>query len=376
MTEQTNDVFLGDFLRQALDEIGRTWKSDWCLQRIISPFKQPRHNETRKASDPKTLDRSINPDDLAEGALEPEPQLIILEENRRTWQTEPPLVLPPNSPAGVTPFQKSEMQGRLVCNKDLRPAMVQLHPIRSSYYISAFASFFLSKVNPSTATSFSMAALSLHPNPSEATAAGPGQFDFTLLDPPWGNRSVRRSRTYSPMRVDDDPMETLGWLLEQHIAPDGLVAIWITNKESIRGKALDAFRTWNVRTIEEWVWLKVTIDGKPVTEIDGIWRKPCETLLIGRRNGSMDTAHRTVDARRDVKRRVIVAVPGLHSQKPNLKELIDPFMQHRGEYRALEIFARNLTTGWVSWGDEVLKYNWEGHWLDDDIKGVDIIKDD
>ncbi len=113
MTEQTNDVFLGDFLRQALDEIGRTWKSDWCLQRIISPFKQPRHNETRKASDPKTLDRSINPDDLAEGALEPEPQLIILEENRRTWQTEPPLVLPPNSPAGVTPFQN------LKCKVDL-----------------------------------------------------------------------------------------------------------------------------------------------------------------------------------------------------------------------------------------------------------------
>lgn len=42
---------------------------------------------------------------------------------------------------------------------------------------------------------------------------------------------------------------------------------------------------------------------------------------------------------------------------------MEPFLP--GPYRACEIFGRNLTEGWFTWGDEALKFNWEGHWTEE-----------
>ncbi len=150
-------------------------------------------------------------------------------------------------------------------------------------------------------------------------------------------------------------MVVLRAILGQHIAPSGLVACWITSKENARESALEAFQAWTVQVIEEWAWLKTTVGGLPVTQIDGLWRKPYEVLLLGRKDSD-----ETPGSNSDVRRRVIVAVPDLHSRKPHLKTLIEPFLPRT--YRALEVFARNLTAEWCSWGDEVLKHNWDGHW--------------
>ncbi|KAK4691364.1 N(6)-adenine-specific DNA methyltransferase, partial [Lecanoromycetidae sp. Uapishka_2] len=190
---------------------------------------------------------------------------------------------------------------------------------------------------------------------TNSATAGPGQFDFILLDPPWDNRSVRRSAKYETMG-DSDPMTVLRGMLSQHLAPGGLVACWVTNKAFARDTALDAFDDWGVQLVEVWAWLKVTIHGRPVTEIEGLWRKPYELLLVGKRMNT-DAAN---NLNENAQARVLVAVPDLHSRKPNLKELFEPMLPAR--YRALEVFARNLTAGWWAWGDQVLKHNWEGHW--------------
>ncbi|KAK3076285.1 hypothetical protein LTS18_013420, partial [Coniosporium uncinatum] len=34
----------------------------------------------------------------------------------------------------------------------------------------------------------------------------------------------------------------------------------------------------------------------------------------------------------------------------------------RERQRGLEVFARHLVEGWWSWGDEVLKFSWDGCW--------------
>lgn len=165
---------------------------------------------------------------------------------------------------------------------------------------------------------------------------------------------MRRSAKYETFH-DSDPMVILRAMLGQHLAPGALVACWITNKASVRDVLLETFQAWNVRLVEEWAWLKTTVCGLPVNQIDGLWRKPYEVLLLGRKDiDEVESSHQ------DVQRRVIVAVPDLHSRKPHLKTLIEPLLP--GTYRALEIFARNLTAEWWSWGDEVLKHNWEGHW--------------
>lgn len=154
--------------------------------------------------------------------------------------------------------------------------------------------------------------------------------------------------------------------LDTYIPPSGYVGIWITNASTVRNLVLGAgglFEAWNLTLVEEWVWVKTTRHGEPVTSIRGSWRKPYEVFLIGKA-----PAHRLVHAAKlkeeDIVKRVLFGCPDLHSRKPCLKILIEGLRMVKKSGRVLEIFARHLVAGWWSWGDEVLKFNWEKYWTD------------
>jgi N6-adenosine-specific RNA methylase IME4 len=176
--------------------------------------------------------------------------------------------------------------------------------------------------------------------------------DLILMDPPWSNRSVRHSGAYKTQETQKgDPFEEALRIVEKLLSPEGWAAVWVTNKSSIRAKVFDAFRSLGFQLHEEWVWIKTTTHGKPVTQLDGLWRLPYEVVLLFRKGPASET----------VKRRVIAAVPDLHSRKPCLKVILDEMLPTG--YRALELFARSLTAGWWSWGDEVLRFQHESHWV-------------
>ncbi|KXT09147.1 hypothetical protein AC579_5824 [Pseudocercospora musae] len=211
-------------------------------------------------------------------------------------------------------------------------------------------------------------------------------FDFVLLDPPWPNRSVKRSRktpgtAYHTVSTLDDVYNLLVSMdLDMLMAEDCLVGIWITNKAAIRdlvlNEAYGIFATWGIKLEEEWLWLKMTTSGEPITPIDSAWRKPYEVLLLGRKQrrglvcqATISTSGEHANIDRDDKvamsasvcmRRVFISVPDLHSRKPCLKQLIEPIMTDPKNYRALEVFARHLVAGWWSWGNECLRFNWDG----------------
>ncbi|KIX04396.1 uncharacterized protein Z518_05264 [Rhinocladiella mackenziei CBS 650.93] len=176
-------------------------------------------------------------------------------------------------------------------------------------------------------------------------------FDLILMDPPWSNRSVRHSGTY---RTSDDqmndPFQQAVRIMNDSLAPEGLVAIWITNKSSIRSNVLEMLQALDLHLCEEWVWIKITAGGQPVTKLDGVWRRPYEILLLFRKCQQCE----------DPRHRIIMAVPDLHSRKPCLKILLEELLP--ADYNALELFARSLTAGWWSWGDEVLKFQHESQW--------------
>lgn len=172
----------------------------------------------------------------------------------------------------------------------------------------------------------------------------PLNFDLIVMDPPWTNRSVRNAAYYFTKEDQhSDPFEDAMKMVEKFHSTKGYVMIWITNKAAVRQQAVAALQGQHFQLVEEWIWVKVTTKGEPVTPLDGLWRKPYERLLVFQ--------HR-VDAT-EVKRRQIFAVPDLHSRKPNLKSLCKLVL---GSGCGLELFARNLTAGWWSIGDEVLKY--------------------
>jgi N6-adenosine-specific RNA methylase IME4 len=193
--------------------------------------------------------------------------------------------------------------------------------------------------------------------------------DIILLDPPWPNHSARRKRAYPTARTTADVRALLTALdLPSLLAADGFVGLWVTNKPAIRRLVLAAgglFAEWGAVLVEEWLWVKTTIGGEPVTAVGGVWRKPYEVFLLGKRSG--DTAPSV-----SVKKRVIFGVPDLHSRKPCFKTLLERLVLPP-KYEALEIFARHLTAGWRSWGNEVIMFNWEGYWVhNDDLTDIGV----
>ena len=286
-----------------------------------------------------------------------------------SWSAQSPIMLPLQ---GVSRLNVTQVINRLVCSKSSSSIRLSFNDSNTEYHIPPLSRFLISKITPATVMSFSMAAMHEYPARSTTTSAGAGEFDVIILDPPWPNRSVRRSRHYQTMEPDENPLDALSNVLAQHIAPGALVACWITNKAAVREKALDIFARWDLSVVEEWVWLKVTSEGEPVTDIEGVWRKPYELLLIGRKSGAGDSTD-SCENRNERARKVIVAVPGLHSQKPHLGELIKQLLPGViTDYRVLEIFARNLTASWWAWGNDVLKFNdgqaWHATQNDSDLE--------
>lgn len=184
-------------------------------------------------------------------------------------------------------------------------------------------------------------------------------FDLVVLDPPWPNRSARRKKANYAVAQDMTSIRNLllSIPVKGCLNPDGLVAVWVTNAprftDLLTHRDYGIFAEWGVEVEAEWTWLKVTTRGEPVVDVDSAWRKPWERLLIARRAGTR---------RKTEQGKVIVAVPDVHSRKPNLRGLFEEVLGP--EYAGLEIFARSLTAGWWSWGDEVLQFQHRRHWRD------------
>ncbi len=193
-------------------------------------------------------------------------------------------------------------------------------------------------------------------------------FDLVLLDPPWPNRSAKRKKgTYEQVGGMPRIIKLLLKMdIDSYLEHNALVGIWITNKDSLRDHVLGPgglFDAWNVVLIEEWIWIKTTSKGEPMLDIDDPMRKPYEVLLLAR---AAPTSWTTMQPP-PVKRRVIAAVPDVHSRKPCLKALFEAYMTLPSDYRALEVFARHLVTGWTSWGNEVLLYQHDRYWTAADL---------
>jgi len=231
---------------------------------------------------------------------------------------------------------------------------VRLHVEGRIYHIPACSTFILSTV-VSGMRAFNSALRTLPRNISN----GPGKFkfDLILLDPPWPNRSVRHSLQYNTIK---NPLLQTIPIISSTLSCAGHVAIWITNKRSVRLLALQALFRIGLTLIAEIIWLKITTRGEPVTPLDGLWRKPWEVcLLLHRHEVTMRSESFFGDVEEQelyppVPQHIVLSVPTTHSQKPHLSPLLTPFLQP--PYTALELFARNLTSGWWSWGDQVLQF--------------------
>ncbi|XP_027798758.2 N(6)-adenine-specific methyltransferase METTL4 [Marmota flaviventris] len=179
-------------------------------------------------------------------------------------------------------------------------------------------------------------------------------FDVIVIDPPWQNKSVKRSNRYSylsPLQIKQIPIPKLA-------APNCLVVTWVTNRQKhLRFIKEELYPSWSVEIIAEWHWVKITSSGEFVFPLDSPHKKPYEGLILGRIGEQTALPLRNTDTKvlPIPDHKLIVSVPCiLHSHKPPLAEVLKDYIKPDG--KCLEMFARNLQPGWTSWGNEVLKF--------------------
>lgn len=168
-------------------------------------------------------------------------------------------------------------------------------------------------------------------------------YDVIVMDPPWENKSVKRSKKYSHL-----PEYDLKKIPIQHLlSPDGIIVVWVTNKQKYLEFVRDVlFKHWEVELVAHWHLVKLTTCGEYVTEFSSTHKKPYEPLLIGRRKQSV------IDIPRE---RVLCSLPcSIHSRKPTLHEILRPYVRNTAS--CLELFARSLIPGWTSWGNETIRF--------------------
>lgn len=368
-------------LRDALSPCNEGPVLDWCLPRMI-------REATQNKSDLATTRRRACSDE-DDGPPRKKDERIILTEGFKfspNRNQKPPLIL---SSSSVNEFStRWDFRGVEVRNTTSDSATVQMESANSTttkFTIPPQSSFVWEKLampqDPEVHNTRPISGLS----PAK-------KFNVILFDPPWANRSVRRSRKYRTCKEKDPLVAIMRDIVLVHLRGDRsgddpqrqpLVAIWTTNNANSRQTAWDVFRMAGLNPYEEWIWLKTTTSGQPILPLDGVWRKPYEVLLIARRPITSD--HLPNPSLPAPVRRLLAAVPEIHSRKPNLRKVFDEILfgqsspssatstasrtRLRGEdYTALEVFARNLTAGWCAVGDDVLKFNSDKWWTEADGK--------
>ncbi|KAK9823771.1 hypothetical protein WJX72_005400 [[Myrmecia] bisecta] len=214
-----------------------------------------------------------------------------------------------------------------------------------------------------------------------------GGYHCIVLDPPWENKSAKRGAKYPTL----PSRRLLSIPIKQLLHQEGLVAMWITNRERHRRFVdQELFPAWGLQAIGEWAWIKVTNSGQLVSPLDVAHRRPYEVLILAQPKGTTaSTSPPASDSGQDgqqpppaaeqhVTSQVpqpqlehgpngavggpaplprhfcIFAVPGEHSRKPQLARLLRPYLPANA--RCLEMFARELTAHWTSWGNEALHF--------------------
>ncbi|KAG4302823.1 hypothetical protein PCK1_000983 [Pneumocystis canis] len=173
--------------------------------------------------------------------------------------------------------------------------------------------------------------------------------DIIIIDPPWQNKSSNRKGAYSSLKSNYFLMKIP---MHELLAKKGIIGIWVTNKKSVHHFVENKLlKKWKMVKSGSWCWLKVlyvTDMGEPIFNIQSFNRKPFEELLFAQFSNEPEKIQ--------ISKRIIAAVPDLHSRKPCLKNLLNSLINN---YKGCEFFSRNLIPGWFSIGNQTLKAQWD-----------------
>ncbi|XP_035544434.1 methyltransferase-like protein 2 isoform X2 [Juglans regia] len=179
-------------------------------------------------------------------------------------------------------------------------------------------------------------------------------FNLIVVDPPWENGSARQKSRYPtlPNRY------FLSLPIKQLTHADGaLVALWVTNREKLRGFVeKELFPAWGVTHVATFYWLKVKADGSLINDLDLFHHRPYECLLLGHCHREAMDSECLSKFKPVQHNQIIISIPGAYSRKPPIGGLLPEYFPGFKPTRCIELFAREMTSGWTSWGNEPLHF--------------------
>ncbi|XP_009334546.2 methyltransferase-like protein 2 isoform X2 [Pyrus x bretschneideri] len=182
-------------------------------------------------------------------------------------------------------------------------------------------------------------------------------FNLIVVDPPWENGSARQKLRYStlPNRY------FLSLPIKQLCHTNGaLVALWVTNREKLRGFVeKELFPAWGVEYAATCYWLKVKADGSLIGDLDLFHHRPYECLLLGLCPGKATDDNSRSKPIPD--NQIMLSIPGDYSRKPPVARFLQEYSPGLQRSRCVELFAREMTAGCVSWGNEPLHFQESGN---------------
>ncbi|KAK9750304.1 hypothetical protein RND81_02G186000 [Saponaria officinalis] len=179
-------------------------------------------------------------------------------------------------------------------------------------------------------------------------------FNLIVVDPPWENRSIYQKSAY--LTLPNRYFLSIPIRKLTHTS-GALVALWVTNREKLRNFVEnELFPAWGVRYTATVYWLKVKSDGSLICDLDLFHHRPYEYLLLSY-CGNEDTDSEILSSKMALKDdRVMISVPGDYSRKPPVRDLLLEYIPGPKPARCIELFAREMSAGWTSWGNEPLHF--------------------
>ncbi|KZV23234.1 methyltransferase-like protein 2 [Dorcoceras hygrometricum] len=179
-------------------------------------------------------------------------------------------------------------------------------------------------------------------------------FNLIVIDPPWENSSAHQKLKYKtlPNRYFlSIPIKKLTHKV------GALVALWVTNREKLRTFVEnELFPKWGVKHAATFYWLKVKADGSLIGELDLFHHRPYECLLLGFSHAEDKNSEHLLRLLHIPNNQVFISIPGDYSRKPPVGELLVDYIPGSKPARCLELFSREMLSGWTSWGNEPLHF--------------------
>jgi N6-adenosine-specific RNA methylase IME4 len=170
------------------------------------------------------------------------------------------------------------------------------------------------------------------------------KYQIIYADPPWAYRNMGNIQATANAHYSTMSNEDICELPVADIADENsILFLWATFPKI--QEALDVIRAWGFeyKTVG-FTWIKKNKNGGNFFGVGWYTKSNAEVCLIGVR-GKAPKISNSVSS-------IIESVRGRHSAKPEIVR--DKIIQFCGDVPRIELFARQKTEGWDSWGNEVI----------------------